>query len=88
MFNTKILDITCDHDLQLRQGLVVGVSQENVDISQHALLLIDDPVGPLLLIQDDEGAFWEQEGGDSRQSKEPKKATMKKKYLCDIIKGW
>lgn len=77
MFTTEIQDITCDHDLQLRQGVVAGVSQENVDVSQHALLLLHDIVGPPLLVQDDEGAFWEQEGGELRQTEKPKKATIK-----------
>lgn len=82
--------------------MVCGVSQENVDVSQHALLLLDDAVHPPLLVQDDEGAFWEQEVGKSQQWKEQEKETLKKKIawlglqsllsggvraLCDITEG-
>lgn len=49
--------VTCDHDLQLSQGGVRGVSQEDVNISHHAGLLIHTGVGPLLLVQDDECAL-------------------------------
>lgn len=97
-FTTESWGITCDHDLQLRQGLVCGVSQEDVDVSQHALLLLDDAVGPPLLIQDDEGAFWEQEVGKSQQWNEPEKENNAwqglqslhsggVRALCDITGG-
>lgn len=56
--------------------MVGGVSQENVDVSQHALLLLNDTVGPPLLIQDDEGAFCG-DAGEPLQSKELKKVTLK-----------
>lgn len=48
---------TCDHDLQLSQGRLCGVDQEDVYISHHALFLVYAGVGPPLLIQDDEGAL-------------------------------
>lgn len=48
---------TCDHDLQLSQGRLCGVGQEDVHISHHAPFLVHAGVGPPLLIQDDEGAL-------------------------------
>lgn len=50
--------ITCYHDLQLCQEWIGGVGQEDVDISHHALLLIDTWVHPALLVQDNKCAFW------------------------------
>lgn len=49
--------MTCDHDLQLSQGRLREVGQEDVHVSHHALLLVYAGVGPPLLIQDDEGAL-------------------------------
>lgn len=49
--------MTCDHDLQLSQGRLCGVGQEDVHVSHHALVLVYAGVGPPLLIQDDEGAL-------------------------------
>lgn len=60
LFRTKTLGVTCYHDLQLSQGGVCGVSQEDVDISHHALLLFYTRVSPPLLVQDDERALWKQ----------------------------
>lgn len=54
----QTLCITCYHDLQLSQGGLRGVSQENVDISHHALLLFHAAVSPPLLVQDDERTLW------------------------------
>lgn len=53
-----MLGVTCYHDLQLSQGRVWGVSQEQVDISHHALLIFYTAVRPSLLVQDDERALW------------------------------
>lgn len=64
--------------------MVCGVSQENVDVSQHALLLLGDAVSPPLLVQDDEGAFWEQEVGKSQQWKEQEKETKNKQTMKTI----
>lgn len=50
--------VTCYHDLQLSQGGLRGVSQEKVDISHHALLLLHTAVSPPLLVQDDERTLW------------------------------
>lgn len=54
----KPLAVTCYHDLQLGQGGVRGVSQEDVDIPHHAqLFFFYTGVHPPLLVQDDEGAL-------------------------------
>lgn len=53
--------VTGDHDLQLGQGEVAGVGQEDVDVAHHALLLLHPGVRPQLLVQDDEGALWKSE---------------------------
>lgn len=49
---------TCYHDLQLSQRRVCWISQEDVDISHHALLLLHTGVSPLLLVQNYERALW------------------------------
>jgi len=53
--------VTGDHNLQLGQGEVAGVGQEDVDVAHHALLLLHPGVRPQLLVQDDEGALWKSE---------------------------
>lgn len=57
-YSGQTLSITCYHDLQLSQGRLRGVSQENVDISHHALLLFHTAVSPPMLVQDDERTLW------------------------------
>lgn len=52
------MSFTCYHDLQLSQGHVRRVSQKDVDISHHALLLVCTGVRPLLFVQNDECALW------------------------------
>jgi len=51
---------TCNHNLQFSQGRITWVSEENVDISHHALLLRYTRICPFLLIQNDEGALCEE----------------------------
>lgn len=50
--------LTCYHDLQLSQGRVCRVGEEDVYVSNHRFLLLFTWFRKALLVQDDKRALW------------------------------
>lgn len=51
-------NLTCNHNFNLAQGRILSISEEEIHIPHHAVLIRTCLPGPPLCVQHNEGALW------------------------------